>query len=54
MALTWARRLPRPVVFVVFFLFAGGPYNWVQWRLERIFVRTDPSGFTRPLIVWPD
>ena len=54
MVLTWVRRLPRPVVFVVFFLFGSGPYTWIQWRLERIFVRADPSGLTRPLIAWPD
>ena len=54
MVLTWVRRLPRLVVFVVFFLFGVNSHTWVQWRLERIFVNTDPSGFARPLIVWPD
>ena len=54
MILTWVRRLPRPAVFLIFFLFGSGPYTWIQWRLDRIFVKTDPSGLTRPLIVWPD
>ncbi len=54
MVLTWVRRLPRPVVFLIFFLFGTGPYTWVQWRLERIFVKADPSSLTRPVIAWPD
>ena len=54
MVLTRARRLPRPAVFLIFFLFGDGPYMWVQWRLERIFVKGDPSALTSPLIVWPD
>ncbi len=54
MVLIWVRRLPRPVVFLIFFLFGTGPYTWVQWRLERIFVKADPSSLTRPVIAWPD
>lgn len=36
-------------------LWAGGHgYIWVQWRLERIFARADPSGLTSALIPFPD
>ena len=54
MLLPEIRRIPRVGIFVVFFLFGGGAYTWIQWRLERAFFKTDPSGLTRPLIVWPD
>lgn len=54
MILRGLRRLPRGAVFFLFLLFGGGAYTWIQWRLERVFVKTDPSGLLRPLIVWPD
>ena len=48
------RRLPRAAIAVLFLLFGTGSYTWVQWRLERIFARADPSGLTSPLIPFPD
>ncbi len=35
-------------------LCGGDRYIWVQWRLERVFARSDASGLTSPLIPFPD